>query len=556
MSIEYFVEGKTTTQTGGNYRTYAKEGIDHNSGVAVEQKGKSNGVSYNKAEKVNPNDKPVNTIDVNLNLFFDGTQNNKTNTGLGGKNPASNGNDSYANDFSNVARGYDAINTSAPKQVTVYIEGIGTVDGSRDTMKWMNDYPNNVGSPLGKGERGVEAKATKGCKTGAEAIAKKFKGKEIDTLTINVYGFSRGAAAARHFVHVATTSSRAVWNEDKNKYYVYAHRWFEQSKQEEDAGSHNEQNIEISAEDKEHIYLQTFGYFGACLLKNKIKIKRVLFNFIGLYDTVASFGMNHRGVKVGPFSVIDNDSEELGLNAVRQARFVLQIASDNEYRDNFSLTDIGSTGINGLEFTLPGVHSDIGGSYPDNEKENSNLFKGSRSECEEMKKILEEEGWFTTGELTIHEIEKTFLGYNYSTVYELRGVRFLSNHYDKIPLKQMFHYSKSFEVEYVDNLVKDHEIIDPIIMNAFNKLVAYMNQCNQIRNGYVAKSNKGEKVSVSQYIKEVKEQSYLSYIDEELLKKLRNGFFHWSVNIGSTGMGPNIASVATADKRKRYIIPG
>ena len=87
-------------------------------------------------------------------------------------------------------------------------------------------------------------------------------------------------------------------------------------------------------------------------------------------------------------------------------------------------------------------------------------------------------------------------------------------------------------------------------------LFVLMNQSNQIRNGYVAKSNKGEKVSVSQYIKEVKEQSYLSYIDEELLKKLRNGFFHWSVNIGSTGMGPNIASVATADKRKRYIIPG
>lgn len=556
MSIEYFVEGKTTTQTGGNYKTYAKEGIDHNSGVAVEQKGNSNGVSYNKAEKVNPNDKPVNTIDVNLNLFFDGTQNNKTNTDLGEKNASSNGSDSYANDFSNVARGYDAINTSAAKQVTVYIEGIGTVDGSRDTMKWFNDYPNNVGSPLGQGERGVEAKVTKGCKTGAEAIAKKFKGKEIDILRINVYGFSRGAAAARHFVHVATSSARVVLDEDTNKYYVYAHRWFEQSKQEKDAGSHNEQNIEITAEDRKHTFLQSYGYFGACLLKNKIKVKQIVFNFIGLYDTVASFGMNHRGFKVGPLSVIDSDAEELGLNAVRQARFVLQIASDNEYRDNFSLTDIGSTGINGLEFTLPGVHSDIGGSYKDDYEEKSNLFKGSKSECEEMKKILEDEGWFSTGQLKIYEIEKTFLGYNYSTVYELRGVRNLSNHYDKIPLKQMFHYSKSFEVEYVDGLVKDHEITNPDIQNAFNQLASYMNQCNQIRNGYVAKSNKGEKVSVSQYIKEVKALSYLSSIDEELLKKLRNGFFHWSVNIASTGMGPNITSVATADKRKRYIIPG
>ncbi|MFP7657834.1 hypothetical protein [Chryseobacterium proteolyticum] len=70
MSIEYFVEGKTTTRTGGNYLTYAKEGIEHNSSVSVEQKGKDSGVSYGQAQKVNPNDKPVNSIDISLNLFF------------------------------------------------------------------------------------------------------------------------------------------------------------------------------------------------------------------------------------------------------------------------------------------------------------------------------------------------------------------------------------------------------------------------------------------------------------------------------------------------------
>jgi hypothetical protein len=70
MSIEYFVEGKTVTQTGGNHRAYAKEGINHSSSVSVEQKGRETGVSYNPAQKINPNDKPVSTIDVTLNLFF------------------------------------------------------------------------------------------------------------------------------------------------------------------------------------------------------------------------------------------------------------------------------------------------------------------------------------------------------------------------------------------------------------------------------------------------------------------------------------------------------
>ena len=36
---------------------------------------------------------------------------------------------------------------------------------------------------------------------------------------------------------------------------------------------------------------------------------------------------------------------------------------DDEFRENFDLTNIDSAGFKGLEITLPGVHSDIGGSY-------------------------------------------------------------------------------------------------------------------------------------------------------------------------------------------------
>ncbi|MGE4514210.1 MAG: DUF2235 domain-containing protein, partial [Chryseobacterium sp.] len=201
MSIEYFVEGKVVTQTGGNYKAYAKEGISHNSAVSVEQKGKEAGVSYNPAEKINPNDKPVNTIDVTLNLFFDGTLNNKTNTQAGAQQSDPKG--SYANDFSNVARGYDCIDPNAQNQVSYYVEGIGTVDQKSD-----ND---TLGLPIrgagmGVSARGVKAKATKGCVKGAETIQRKFQGKKIDVLTVNVYGFSRGAAAARHFLHIAGTT--------------------------------------------------------------------------------------------------------------------------------------------------------------------------------------------------------------------------------------------------------------------------------------------------------------------------------------------------------------
>lgn len=55
-------------------------------------------------------------------------------------------------------------------------------------------------------------------------------------------------------------------------------------------------------------------------------------------------------------SIIDSDAEQLGLNAVKNGSFVFQIASADEYRDNFSLTNIESAGIKGLQITLPGVH--------------------------------------------------------------------------------------------------------------------------------------------------------------------------------------------------------
>ena len=63
-----------------------------------------------------------------------------------------------------------------------------------------------------------------------------------------------------------------------------------------------------------------YGYFGACLLKNELVVNQVKFNFVGLYDTVASFGINHKGFSLFGVSIIDSDAEQLGLNAVKMDR--------------------------------------------------------------------------------------------------------------------------------------------------------------------------------------------------------------------------------------------
>ena len=555
MSIEYFVEGKVVTQTEGNQFNFSKGSIAHNSLVNVNQKGTATGVSFNVPNEIHPDDKPVNIIDVSLNVFFDGTQNNKTNTESGISSSSSNGKDSYANDYSNIARGYDAIDTSskADKQAAVYIEGIGTVDGKRDTNKMYSDYPNNIGSPLGMGDRGIEAKVTKGCLDAGEALGKKFKGKNIDILNINVYGFSRGAAAARHFVHIATKPVIAVAVAGQ-KYVINPPKIFERSKEDEDSGKNDKQNIDIT--DPSDPLLLNHGYFGACLIKNGIKADKVVFNFIGLYDTVASFGVNHKGFGI----FIDSDAEQLKLNAVTKANFVVQLSSADEYRENFSLTDISSVGINGLEFTLPGVHSDIGGSYLDGDTENSFIYNGTSDDCEKMKVILIDEGWFKNDQLYIFKIEKSVgveklgIDYNYSTKYELRGKRALSNHYDRIPLTLIFHYSTHFDVMYnPDRITEDYTITDGTIQSVYSQLLPYINKCHDSRK----RNNSGQN-----YRNELNNISYLSELDasSDLLKLLRNKYLHWSVNIGSgpdsSGMGPHVSKVATFDKRKRFIIPG
>ena len=79
---------------------------------------------------------------------------------------------------------------------------------------------------------GIAAKVTKGCIKGAEALRTKYRGKVINVLTVNVYGFSRGAAAARHFMHVATNAP-TTQKLSKNKLQIYPPEVFEKSDKEE-----------------------------------------------------------------------------------------------------------------------------------------------------------------------------------------------------------------------------------------------------------------------------------------------------------------------------------
>ncbi|TDO82983.1 putative alpha/beta hydrolase family protein DUF2235 [Flavobacterium chryseum] len=287
--------------------------------------------------------------------------------------------------------------------------------------------------------------------------------------------------------------------------------------------------------------LDKHGYFAACLLKNEINPKRIHFNFTGLYDTVASYGVYH-----------GNDVNDLNLDAIKNSHFVFQLSADDEYRENFDLTDITSAGLNGLEYTLPGVHCDIGGSYNDNEDEISVLYYKRQSiynriihdtdtEIEKFKEIVINEGWYKPNQITSGVLHDSNLGTEIKgsvddseKFYTVVGTRKkLQNTYDKIPLKKMFFYSDHFGVKYSDVKIKTkHEINNPFLQGVYNQLMNYMAACSDLRNKYVRAKSTDSK----SYLNELRQISYLDYINEKDLKKLRNEYLHWSVKANKFGL--------------------
>ncbi|MDN3671792.1 DUF2235 domain-containing protein [Flavobacterium branchiarum] len=550
MSIVRIIGGEMKNTTRGKMDLHATEGdFNINAATEINWDGGEGGVVHREYEPLHPDDSLSNEKIVRLNLFFDGTQNNKTNTEAGKLHPNSNHvDDSYTNDYSNVARGFDATDPTKENQVRVYIEGIGTENLKSETT-FFGNLPNNSGIPLGEGIRGVKAKVTKGCFEAGKGL-NEYAGKAI-TLQVNVFGFSRGATAARYFLHIATNPVET--NNPTFSNYEVALPPF---------GIKCPRYLKTKETDMQ---VQKYGFFGACLAKWDVIPANIIFNFVGLYDTVAAYGADHRGKAIPgtTISIIDNDTKQLGLDAVNKASFVLQFAADDEHRDNFDLTNINSAGIHGLEFTLPGVHSDIGGCYVENDSENVDLFYEPyfNRDCNKFKEILEEEGWYKPHELKIvHSYTTDFtkkvpVEYDANPVgnFGLVGTRKnIHNSYDKVALNQMFHYSKQFDVAYKNLSLNDHKIKSSFLITVNNQLVRYINACSHLRNQYVIRFNSGENIT-NEYLAAIKKIKYQDYINEDDLKTLRNEYLHWSSSATKFGYGPKVGGIKNAIERNRNI---
>lgn len=412
---------------------------------------------------------PEDSTNITVGVFFDGTQNNRQNVNSRiEKDKKDQGlpynsqmesqyvfqeESSYENDHSNISRGepfYKVKNEEKNQQFSIYVEGAGTANAEED------NFFNGVAQ--GEGEQGVIAKANKAIIEAAKEITKACNNEgvqKVNNLIIDTYGFSRGAATARYFVYRITRKK----GEKKKS---------------------NSRGRPIN-------WTVDWGTLGEELKKSKIEVRTLTVRFVGLYDTVASYGLRH-----------GNDTKELKLDVIgTKANHVFQIGADDEHRVNFRRTDIKSVPTSkGKEVLFPGVHSDIGGGYRENSEEKLLVIDQSHflNKMEEEKKRLVESGWYQESQLTVN----TFNG-------NLEATRkSISNKYSYVPLQCMTEYSENKKVEYLTQDLKDNFPLNQQILKDIKKEL----------DGYIAGTrNKIEFSNIE---------------DRPILKQLRNKYFHFS----------------------------
>lgn len=224
---------------------------------------------------------------------------------------------SYGNAPSNVARLFDLYQDDATRSlakdersasIKAYLEGIGTSSGEEDSV---------YGQATGMGDTGVVARVMQSPNTirlQLGLFTESNPGVQVDALEFDIFGFSRGAAAARHFANELLKANGGVL-----------------------AG------------------LLRPGQFG--LSEDFEWSSHACINFIGLFDTVAAVADPMRW----DFSPADHLNPGVNLYLPPGcARKVIQLTARDEMRWNFALNSVAP---HHQEIALPGAHSDIGGGY-------------------------------------------------------------------------------------------------------------------------------------------------------------------------------------------------
>jgi hypothetical protein len=424
--------------------------------------------------------KTVPGITITIGMFFDGTGNNVfnidkrllntcTNMDIGVKeadaescarklNMNNNGVGSYLGYYSNIhwlntlySVDDEIASDQSVYQRAIYVQGIGTAKDKEDSL---------IGMGIGEVFEGVVDKVNEGISQISAEINQFIRknanaGYAIEKIQFDVFGFSRGAAAARHFCNRVRNGDKAI------------------------------QQAIIKGLNGRNQHGKSAGEV----------------RFLGLFDTVCAVGSVsdlfdvHGSVNPGVELALPNDI----------AQKVFQIAAMHECRYNFSLNSIKEAWP---ELPLPGVHSDIGGGYNPHEQEycfltepsgetvkrdavneNTRVFKDIAARLPDLKVTPTIEYIFPSGEVKVEcwydyivdmDVQRT------GTIEKHVGAgitlkRIVPNDWSKVSLRVMLDAAKDTNVIFEPIRNTDTDLLLPPELDSLSEKA--VNQGRMIRAG-------------------------------------------------------------------------
>jgi hypothetical protein len=485
-----------------------------------------------KTEEIFEQKEGKDPLKIRIALFYDGTLNNRKNIEEREKDSdiyKSNRSDdanSYDNGRTNIAIMEPHIEEEADGYDLFfkhYIAGHGALTHRKDSLR---------GYALAIGESGVPRRAEEGISLAVNSILNENEVMNpsrhyIAKLSVDVFGFSRGAATARYAIHVIFHGRITGVDEYTG---AVQYEW------------------EPVVERLNRFY---------SIAPSAVEVK-----FAGLYDTVLSYV----GSQKLPWT-----TNALQQKAVARAKKALHLAAAEEHRQDFPLHRIVSAVNKGVgeEYFLPGVHSDVGGSY---NLANERLLEKEADESKKVYMLTSDEGtdkpefswlgkpkgntmvihegdpdtlrkdredlifqgWYKPDEITLSELQWDEFGRATHAMLTVsrKGVR---SAYSNIPLKIMAKYARDTEVKLKVSYKLDRRanriLQDEDDLKELEAVIeSYMN----------AKKNNS------------KPEDWLGEnppIEIEKLKAIRHRHFHFSASKWSTGYKPRFEWDNT---RKRY----
>ncbi|WP_428739473.1 T6SS phospholipase effector Tle1-like catalytic domain-containing protein [Sulfurimonas sp.] len=291
-----------------------------------------------------------------------------------------NGDSSYTNGKTNIERLYqvydgDDVRTNkdalSVTRFKLYESGSGTHNPYVEDGYKSDNALGGLG--LGTDATGAVAHIIYSCEKMAYQL-REANITHIDELVLDIFGFSRGATSARHFIcsilkdaelipkgnreySVRMKDGKDIFEPfyGKKGYVEYGGKIF-----------FNPLRIDIKDNGKEFTLNNPF------YLSSHISIDSLSFRFVGIYDTVTHYGFSqandHKNLNIDFFA--NEGEKKLGQ--------VFHLMADDEYRNNFQTfsifqkprtkfwetkSSLRTRKVQFEEITFPGAHADLGGGY-------------------------------------------------------------------------------------------------------------------------------------------------------------------------------------------------